>query len=325
MWHPEKTRILFAPDGAAGAGAGTGDGAGSGGQSGAGGAGQGAGAGGAGGGAPWYEGKVAPEALQFYQRKQYDLSDPMKLIEGLTRGYQGAEKLLGVPAERMLRIPLPNADTSEISQYWQQIGVPKEAKDYDLSAVKFGDGTELDQAFADMIRGSMHRNRVPKDYAANVVKDIVTFMEGADKADLADRTAAIQEQTQALDRDWGNNKAAYLVVARGALEALGKAAGLNADQIKQGWDAISEIGGIGSSFAMKMLFEAGRRMGEDRFIGGGQGLGRGDTMSRDAARAEIEALKSDKEFGRRLLAGGREERKKWDDLHKVAFPAPQAA
>jgi hypothetical protein len=53
--------------------------------------------------------------------------------------------------------------------------------------------------------------------------------------------------------------------------------------------------------------------------GGGTGM-----MSREAAANEINSLKKDTAFAQRLLAGGREERRKWDDLHKVAFP-PQVA
>lgn len=322
MWQPGKTTILFAPDGVGAGDAGAGAAAGSAAPAAAAGAAGAAGA--AASSTPWHQG-IPDEVRGWGQNKGWLVDDPKEAFSKAVNAHREAQRFIGAPPEQLLRIPQPNAESSEVTQFLERIGVPKESKDYDLSGVKFSDGAELDPAFVDMIRGSMHRNRVPKDYASNVVKDIVKFMEDGDKADLADRTAAIQEQTAALDRDWGTQKAAYLVVAKSAMDALGKAANLTPDQIKAGWDAISEVGGIGSSYAMKMLFEAGRRMGEAPFITGGQGGGGPGLLSRDAARAEIEALKTDKEFGKRLIAGGRDERKRWDDLHAVAFPRGAAA
>jgi hypothetical protein len=43
-------------------------------------------------------------------------------------------------------------------------------------------------------------------------------------------------------------------------------------------------------------------------------------MSQQQARAEIDSLKRDQQFGQRLLAGDRESRRKWDDLHAVGYP-----
>jgi hypothetical protein len=78
--------------------------------------------------------------------------------------------------------------------------------------------------------------------------------------------------------------------------------------------------------AMEMLRAAGARMGEAPYIGAQPGQGGSNTlMSRDQAVAEIDALKRDQAFAQRLLAGDRESRRKWDDLHKVAFPPPRVA
>ena len=235
-----------------------------------------------------------------------------------------AEKLLGVPANEMIRMPKANAAEHRHQGVLAESRRAAEAKDYDFSGVKFADGTELDQGFADTMRAALLISRTPKERAPEVVKAIVKFMESADAAEAADVTAKVQAEAAALDKNWGTNKAANLVVAQAALDRLGQAAGLTAEQTKAAWDALSKVGGVGASYAMEMLRIAGARMGEDRFIGGGQGNGGTGIMSREAAKTEIDSLKKDADFGRRLLAGGREERRKWDDLHKVAFP-PQVA
>lgn len=270
--------------------------------------------------APWHGGKIDADTLGWWQTKGIDPSDPVGVTTKLTEQYRNAEKLIGVNPSELIRLPKANAAESDISAFWQKVGVPKEAKDYDFSGVKFADGTDLDQGFSDTMRNALLASRTPKERAPEVVKAIVKFMEGNDAAEAAEVTAKTQAEAAALEKNWGTNKDANMVVAKAALERLGTAAGLTAEQTKAGWDALTKVGGIGASAAMEMLRVAGARMGEDKFIGGGPGGGQSQVMSREAAKAEIDALKRDTEFGRRLLAGGREERRKWDDLHKVAFP-----
>ena len=274
--------------------------------------------------AVWHGGKIDAATLGWWQNKGIDPADPVAVATKLTEQYRNAEKLHGVPSNELIRVPKANADQSDINAFWQRVGVPAEAKDYDFSGIKFADGTDLDQGFADTMRGALLQSRTPKEGAPEVVKAIVKFMEGNDAAEAAEVTAKVQAEAAALDKNWGVNKAANLVVAKAALDRIGQAAGLTAEQTQAGWDALSKVAGIGASYAMEMLRVAGAKMGEDRYIAGGQGGQPGAAMSREAAKSEIDALKADRDFGRRLLAGGREERRKWDDLHKVAFP-PQAA
>ena len=153
---------------------------------------------------------------------------------------------------------------------------------------------------------------------------VVKFMDGQDTAAKADQTKTIQTEMAALKTNWGTNYDVNMVHAKSFLDTLGKAAGLTPDQIKVGWDAISKTGGIGASYAMEMLRVGATKTGEPTFITPPGGPA-GGPLSQAAARAEIQALNTDKAFGARLLDGGREERRKWDDLHAVAFPRPTAA
>jgi len=273
---------------------------------------------------PWHGGKIDADTLGWWQNKGIDAADPVAVATKLTEQYRNAEKLHGVPSNELIRLPKANAAESDLKAFWQKVGVPAEAKDYDFSGIKFADGTDLDQGFSDAMRNALLAARTPKERAPEVVKAMVKFMDGNNAADAAEVTAKVQTEAAALDKNWGTNKPANLVVAKAALDRLGAAAGLTAEQTKAGWDALSKVAGIGASYAMEMLRIAGSRMGEDRYIGGGQGPA-GATMSREAAKAEIDSLKKDTDYGRRLLAGGREERRKWDDLHKVAYPPTQVA
>lgn len=268
---------------------------------------------------PWHEGKIDAEVIGYLTNKGLDPADPAKLALGLIPQYRNVEKLVGVKPEELVRWPKDIGDSDNWKNVHTRLGVPKEAKDYDLSAVKLKDGKDIDPAFADMIRASLHKANTPKDAAPAIAKDIVAFNEARAAADLAEVTAKIQTEKEALDKNWGTKREINMVIAKTALEKAGAASGLTPEQVKQGWDALTTVGGIGASAAMQMLFTFGSRMGESPFIGSDRIPGDPALMSREGAAAEIESLKKDTTFGAKLKAGDTDSKKKWENLHKVAF------
>lgn len=269
--------------------------------------------------APWHDG-IDSTLLGMAQNKGWKYENPKEAYAQVLTAYREAERKLGVPAEQLLRMPQSNAAEADVKAFYSRIGVPGEAKDYDLSQVKFADGTDLDPRFADTIRSSLHRANVSRDRAADVVKDIVKFMEASDASELAEVSAKVATEREALAKNWGRNAEANMFVARQALNKLAIAAGMTAEQAGKAWDALSNVGGIGAAAAMEMLRVAGARMGEDRFVQGGGGQQAGP-MTREAAVAEIDSLKRDAAFRDRLLKGSADDRRRWDALHKVAYGA----
>jgi hypothetical protein len=294
-------------------------------------AGAGAGAGAAGGtaagagaaAAPWYGDKIDSVTVGFWQNKGIDPADPVAVATKLTEFYRNSEKFVGAPPEEMIRIPKPNAAEPDIKAYWNRIGVPAEAKDYDLSAVKRADGKPLDPAFADTLRDAMLNGRVPKDRAGEIASRMVKFDEAREAAQLAERTTIVRAQQEVLDKNWGTNKIFNGAIAQRTLEELGKAAGLTPEQTKQGWDAISAGGHIGGAYAMEMLRNIGMKMpsvaGEPGSLINGSPPGSDQIMSVEQAIARIEALKVDKTFYKRMVTDKEVAAKnEWDNLHKIA-------
>ena len=197
--------------------------------------------------------------------------------------------------------------------------MPKEAKDYDFSQIKMKDGSDLDPALADTLRASLHSNRVAKDYAGNVVKDVVKYLDSIADNALAEKTAYVQEQTQQLEKNWGTRAAYNMTVARDAMERFGALAGLTKEQTDQAVDALSKVGGVGAARVLEMFRQIGARMGEAPFIGGGQRSGGEDigAMSKEDARAQIDALKRDQGFVERLTKGNVEAQRQWRNLHQI--------
>lgn len=268
--------------------------------------------------APWYGDKIDAVTLGFWQNKGIDAKDPVAVASKLTEFYRNSEKLIGAPPEEMLRVPRPNADSAELKQFYGRLGVPAEPKDYDLSAVKFSDGSELDQGFSDTIRGVLHNARVPGDRAADVVKALVKIEEDSAKAEHAQRTTRLQEQNAKLETNWGNNFDMNMFAARAAFEKTALAAGLTQEQVTEELGRVFVKGKVENAAAMEMWRILAQRMGEAPFITGGA-TGQSGPMSRESALAEIESLKKDRDWYGRWYRGDKEARTQWDNLHKIAF------
>lgn len=275
--------------------------------------------------APWYEGKLDAELIGHAQNKNWKLDDPATLAVEALKGAREAQKMIGVPAEKLLRIPEPSAPAADIAAYWNRIGVPKEAAEYDFAAIKSADGSALDEKFAATLRASLHAAHVTKDDAPTIAKAVVKHFDDAAAARSADVTASIQAEKTALEKSWGVNAEANLFVAKNALLKLAQAANLPPADAEKAWDALSKVGGIGAAAAMEMLRVMGVRMGEDRFVSNGSRGGDNLPMTREAALAELGTLKRDPVFSKRYLEGGADETKRMKALHAIAYGQSQAA
>lgn len=274
--------------------------------------------------APWYGDKVDEVTRGFWQNKGLDPSDPVNVATGLTKFYREFESWRGVPPEELVRMPKPNAAEADIKAYLTKIGVPTEAKEYDLSTVKYSDGRELDAGFTETFRAAALAARVPKDQASGMLAAMVKHMEDGDKAVLTERSARVREQQEALDKNWGTNKNYNTEVAKRMLLRLGQEAGLTPQQAQQGWDAISAGNHIGGAYAMEMLLNYAKKTGEATFISSQPGNNTNSVMSSAQAQAEIDSLKKDRGFYDKLMKKDSEATRRWTDLHKLANPSRAA-
>ena len=287
---------------------------------------QGGAAGGSGGGAAaaptWYTG-IDPEVLGVANNKGWKLDDPKTAFETAAKAFKSFDTLRGIPADELVRKPKANAAPEDIKKFRESIGVPKEAKDYDLSGIKFG-GEDLDAGFATALRNGLLDAGVPKDNATAAVKPVLKWLEDSDAEENAVLTAKVAKEKEDLDRSWAANKDKNEHIAKSYLSKLANAAGVSADDALAAWNALSKVGGIGAAAAMKMLLAGGIATGEDRYVAGGSGS---DNMplSREGALARIDALKKDTDFVGRLRKGGVKEQQEWHGLHLIAHAPSRAA
>jgi hypothetical protein len=251
---------------------------------------------------PWHQGLDA-DLLGQASNKGWDLSDPKAAFLAAGKAYIGAQKLVGLTPEQMVRMPEKTAQPTEIDAFWQRVGVPKEAKDYDLTALKFG-GKDLEPSFDKALREGLAAARVTKENAALIARPMLKYLEDADAEETAIVTGKVTAEKGALEKSWGPNMEANMFVAKSALSKLAASAGVSAEDAQTAWDAISKQGGIGASKAMEMLRVMGVRMGEDKYVAGGRaGDGVNLPLSREGAVSRLEELKKDTEFVKRYMNG----------------------
>jgi hypothetical protein len=294
MW-PYRNIVTYAPESGTGTGGDQGTG-------GAGGAAGGAGGAGAGTGTPWHQGLDA-DILGLANNKGWDMSKPETAFSLAAKAYKEAQSKFGVPPEELVRLPKQGAQPADIDKFWTTIGVPKEAKDYDLTGLKFA-GKDLEDSFANALRQGLITARVTKENAALVARPILKYLEDADAEENAVMSGKIATEKAALEKSWGPNMEANMFIAKSALSKLAAAAGMSGDDAQQAWDALAKQGGIGASKTMEMLRVMGVRMGEDKYVTGGRaGDGINLPLSREGAVARLEELKKDTEFVKRYMNG----------------------
>lgn len=250
---------------------------------------------------PWYDGLVPngadgkpnSEIIGHIQnRYPSDKFDAGKTAIAAIQAHREAEKLIGAPANELVRWPKDATDQAGWSAVGAKLGVPAEAKDYDFSSVKFADGSALDDDFISALAPALKDARVAKDVAPAVVKAVVNFMEKAETADTAANEAALNVERDALKINWGSNLTPNLLIAKNAAAALG----VTPDQVA----ALEKV--VGYAKVMEMFRNIGARIGEDKFVAnpapGGSGV-----MSQDQATATLSERMADSAWAKKLNDG----------------------
>lgn len=263
--------------------------------------------GGAGGGAakPWYEGKVDAEIIGHWDNKGWKKDDPAAVAVEASKQARELQKHFGVPAEQLMRLPKDANDEAGWKGVHERLGMPKEAKDYDLSGVKRADGTDIEQALADTLRGALHRGRVGKDAAPEVAKAVVKHLDDAAAAAVADRTAKLATEKAALKTSWGTNEEFNKLTAMQGAKRLG----VDPETVAQ----LENV--VGYAKIMEMFRKIGAGTSEDTFIegkGGGGGIN-----TREGAQARLAELQTDKDWAGRLLKGDVAARREFDSLTQM--------
>lgn len=273
----------------------------------------GEGGGGAGGGTPWFE-SFDSETKGYLQTRGWDKKTAAEAMLEASKAHREAEKFVGAPADKLLRVPDERTtDTQEArtrhAEEWekihQRLGKPKEAKDYDFATVKRAGDKPLDAALTDTLRQAAFDANVGKDGALKLAAAVVKHLDATEAAGAADTADKLLAEKKALNDNWGVNANTNMMVAQGAVKALG----IDPTAVA----ALEKV--VGYAKVMEMFRNIGSKIGEDRFVNS-QGPG-GGIMTKDQAQAEKSALMKDKAWVTRYNNGGVEEGRKMLTLNKI--------
>lgn len=242
--------------------------------------------------APWYQGVAGfdAEMVGHLTNRGWDKKTAPEAAYEALKSWREAEKFVGAPANELLRVPKDASDEAGWNNVWSRLGKPKEAKEYDFSAIKFADGTPLDDAFAETMRNTAFKLHLPKDAAVEITREFAKVLDSAETSEKAEAQAKLTEEKTALAKNWGQNFEANKFVAGRAAAALG---------VDPATVAALE-GVVGYSKIMEMFRAIGARIGEDKFVTN-TGAQSGGVMTRDQAVARKAELMADKAWVKSYL------------------------
>lgn len=243
---------------------------------------------------PWHEG-VDAETVGFWSNKGYDVTDPKKVASELTKQYRALEKFTGAPPDQIVRLPKADAKPEEIAAFRQRLGMPKEASEYDLSAVK-------DTTIADTLRATAHSAGLSKDAASAVAAAVAKALESKSTTDTTLQAAKLAEEKTKLTGNWGDKFNFNLLQANEGA----RRSGITPEAVKLMENQ------VGYAAVMEHFRKIGANTSEDTFVeraGGGPGV-----TTREGAMSRKAELMADQAWAKRLTSGDVEAKREYDQL-----------
>ncbi len=149
--------------------------------------------------AEWFE-TLDAETLAHATAKGWNVPDAAAAAAAAVKAHHGAEKLIGHPADQVLKLPKDAADPSYQSVYDRVVGMstPKDPAEYKFDGVKFKDGTDLAEEDRTFVRKMATKYKLPTTVAAGIAADLAARADaayrGARGAAGAARAVAIEKR-----------------------------------------------------------------------------------------------------------------------------------
>lgn len=244
----------------------------------------------------WMEG-LSSDEIAFAQAKGWhkDGKGPADIM----RSYRNLERLRGVEADRLVKIPDPK-NAEEVAQFRSRLGVPETVEGYTNHDVETPTGVLR----ADLIANISHKiGATPEQHAAllDATGELVRNLFQTEAEDAARRNAA---ELVDLKREWGPKFDEYNQAVDSAVVQLG----LDEEFV----EALKIAGG--EAKARRVLAQIGLKLGEHKRPAESSIP---SLMTTEVAKARIDALKKDSAFYARLTSGDADARREWEQLLSI--------
>ena len=234
-----------------------------------------------------------------------------KGVPDVLTSYRNLEKLIGVPPERVIKLPGDKDPAESWGAVYDRLGRPKAATDYKIPLPE-GDTGEFAKAIAPIF----HEAGLSQAQVQKIAeKHNALMVEQTKKATEAAKATQERELVE-LKAEWGADYDKHNDTVDRAAAAFG--------MTKEHAAALKQA--MGPKAAMKFLHAIGSKIAvEGQFVAGDKGGGGGfETMNPQMAEAKIKANTKDRSFMERFNSADPvvrgEARKEMDRLHQQAYP-----
>lgn len=243
----------------------------------------------------WVEGIADADLRGYVQQKQF--ADP----SALAQSYRNLEKLQGVPADRLLKLPEKDDDPAW-GDVHARLGRPAKPEDY-------GFKVEGDDAFAKRMAATMHKHGITAAQAKALEAENNTWIKEVIEADTQARQQKDAAEIQGLRTKWAGDYDKNVELGRRA----GREFGLSEQEFKD------IEASLGAGKTIELFAKIGAKLAEPSgFDPAGSGGGSGFGMTADQARTRIKTLQGDQAWTAKYLQGDAGAREEMDRLHRVA-------
>lgn len=220
------------------------------------------------------------------------------------RSYRNIERLRGVDAERLVRLP-DWSKPDEVAEYRTRIGVPESAEKYENHEVALPIGT-LDATAIAKLSHRIGANQQQHTELLNGTGELLTELFKAENESMGRKRAT---ELQDLAREVGPAKLPEF--NQDVESAIAQFRSLLPDDLLDG------IAAVGEAPFRKFLAAVGRSMREHARPGDGRPSNA--PMTADVAKARMNQLRSDAGFFKKLETGDADARQEWAQLQRIAF------
>lgn len=246
---------------------------------------------------PWFDSLDADHQAHITSRGWEKLEPDAAAAEAV-KAHLSATKMIGVPENQIVRLPKDAQDPTYQSVFDRIVGMatPKTADEYGFDGIKFKDGTDLHDDDVKFVRELSAELKLTTAQSRAVAAKLADRATDFEDAGVTSRAGQLASNIEALRQSWNSE---YDAKAFAASEA-GKAVGFT--------PAVLEfMGSLPTPEYIKnmnALVFLGAQMTEAAVHRGGrEPTDPSAGMAPDQARAELERLKGDPEWGRKFLAG----------------------
>jgi len=221
--------------------------------------------------------------------------DPAAAIDS----YRNLEKLMGVPKERLLKLPEKDDDPAW-SEVHARLGRPASPDEYKID----GENKE----FAKWAKETFHGLGLNKKQAEALFGKYNEFAKGHSTKQMEAQVQQAQASEAALKKEWGAAYDQNVMTAKKAAMTFGLT--------KEVIDKLESA--MGYAEVMKFMSTIGSKVGEDSFVASSSSSRGFGVMTPEQAKNRISGLKQDREFIAKLSQGNAEARAEWDRLNQWA-------